>query len=84
MTNTVSICAWIALLALTALSVGFGETRLSGVVVFVPVLAATFIKGGIVIDAFMGLRRAPLMWRAIVFAWLALVIGLIAFAFRIS
>ena len=84
MTNTASTRAWLILLALTALSAGMAETHLSGAAILVPVLLATLIKGHIVIDAFMGLRRAPLMWRLTVLGWLAVVVGSIAFAFRIS
>lgn len=84
MANSASTLAWLILLALTGLSAGLAETRLSGAAVLVPVLLAILIKGRIVIDAFMGLRRAPLLWRAIVLGWLVAVVGLVAFAFRIS
>jgi hypothetical protein len=84
MTNAASTRAWLILLALTTLSVGLAETHLSGMAVLVPVLLATLIKGRIVIDAFMGLRSAPLMWRMIVLGWLITVVGLVGIAFRIS
>ncbi|HYD59484.1 MAG TPA: cytochrome C oxidase subunit IV family protein [Noviherbaspirillum sp.] len=84
MTTNASTRAWLILLALTALSAGLAETHLPGAAVLVPVLLATLIKGRIVIDAFMELRHAAAMWRWIVFGWLITVVGLIAFAFRIS
>ena len=76
--------AWLILLALTGLSTGLAETHLAGAAVLVPVLLATLLKGRIVIDAFMGLRHAPVLWRVTVLGWLVAVLGLIAFAFRIS
>jgi len=87
MTIKASTLAWLLLLALTAFSVGIADiadTRLAGAAVLVPVLLATLLKGHIVIDAFMGLRRAPLLWRGVVIGWLLAVVGLVAFAFRIS
>ena len=84
MTNTASLRAWLILLALTGLSTGLAETHLGGTVVLVPVLLATLLKGRIVIDAFMGLRHAPVLWRMTVLGWLVVVVGLIAFAFHIS
>jgi cytochrome c oxidase subunit IV len=84
MTNTASMRAWVILLALTGLSTGLAETHLSGLAVLVPVLLATLLKGRIVIDAFMGLRHAPILWRVTVIGWLLVVVGLIAFAFHIS
>ena len=76
--------SWLILLALTGLSTGLAETHLPGATVLVPVLVATLLKGRIVIDAFMGLRHAPVLWRVTVLGWLVAVVGLIAFAFRIS
>jgi len=84
MTIKASTLAWLLLLALTAFSAGIADTRLAGAAVLVPVLLATLLKGHIVIDAFMGLRRAPLLWRGVVIGWLLAVVGLVAFAFRIS
>ena len=84
MTNTASMRAWLILLALTGLSTGLAETHLAGTAVLIPVLLATLLKGRIVIDAFMELRHAPVLWRVTVLGWLVVVVGLIAFAFRIS
>ena len=66
MTNNASTRAWLILLALTALSTGLAESRLTGAAVLIPALMATLLKGRIVIDAFMALRHAAPMWRWIV------------------
>lgn len=84
MTNSASMRAWLILLALTGLSTGLAETHLGSAALLVPVLLATLLKGRIVIDAFMGLRHAPLPWRVTVLGWLVAVVGLIAFAFHTS
>lgn len=75
---------WLVLLALTALTFGMAEAGLSGGAVLIPVLLATLVKGRIVIDRFMLLQRVVAPWRWIVLGWLALVLGLIAYAFRSS
>lgn len=73
---------WMILLALTALTFGLAEAGLSGGAVLAPVLVATLVKGGIVIDRFMALRRVVAPWRWVVLGWLFVVLGLIAYAFR--
>ncbi len=84
MTTKQSSLAWIMLLALTAWSFSFAETRLHGSAILVPVLLATLLKGRIVIDRFMALQHVGAPWRWIVLGWLAAVLGLIAAAFSIS
>jgi len=74
--------SWLALLALTALSVNLAETRLSDSTVLVTVLLATLVKGRIVIDRFMALQCVAGPWRWVVLGWLVLVLGAIGFAFR--
>jgi cytochrome c oxidase subunit IV len=84
MTGRESSVAWIILLALTAWTFSFAETPAHGSAVLVPVLLATLLKGRIVIDRFMALQRVGAPWRWIVLGWLAMVLGLIAYAFSIS
>lgn len=73
---------WLVLLALTALTFGLAEAGLSGGAVLLPVLAATLVKGRIVIDRFMALQRVVAPWRWVVLGWLVVVLGLIAYAFH--
>ncbi|MGE5623120.1 MAG: cytochrome C oxidase subunit IV family protein, partial [Bacillota bacterium] len=71
-----------ALLALTALTVSLSELGMAGRAVIIPVLAATLVKGRIVIDRFMALQGVGGPWRWLVLGWLAVVIGAIAYTFR--
>ena len=73
---------WLALLALTGLTFGLAEFGMSGHTVILVVLAATLVKGRIVIDRFMALQGVAAPWRWLVLGWLAVVLGAIAYAFR--
>lgn len=84
MNNKASAWAWLILLALTGFSTALAESSLSGSAILIPVLLATLIKGRIVIDSFMAMRQAPLLWRGVVLGWLIVVVGLITVAFRNS
>jgi cytochrome c oxidase subunit IV len=84
MARYTSTFEWLLLLALTGLSVGLAETGLPGTAVLIPVLLATLIKGRIVIDRFMALQQAAPAWRWVVLGWMFVVVGLIAYAFRIA
>jgi len=48
------------------------------------VLALTLIKGQLIADYFMGLRRVRSLWRTAMFAYLVVVGGLIATAYLIA
>jgi cytochrome c oxidase subunit 4 len=72
---------WLILLLLTCVSFGLAEAGLSGGSMILPVLLATFIKGGIVIDRFMALRGVAGPWRFIVLGWLTVILGVIWFCF---
>ena len=73
---------WVGLLVLTGLTFGLVASGLSGPALITPVLLITLIKGRIVIDRFMALQGVAGPWRWIVLGWLAVVLGLIGFAFR--
>lgn len=73
---------WIVLLALTALTFSLAELGMSGRAVIIPVLAATLLKGRLVIDRFMALQGVSGPWRWLVLGWLLVVLGSIAYAFR--
>lgn len=73
---------WIMLLALTAVTFSLAELGMSGRAVILPVLAATLVKGRIVIDRFMALQGIAGPWRWLVLGWLVVVLGAITFAFR--
>lgn len=79
---TAATFQWLALLTLTALTVGLAKAGVSSSTTLILVLLATLIKGRIVIDRFMALQGVSGPWRWIVLGWLLLVLGLIAFAFQ--
>ena len=81
-THKAATLQWIALLALTALTVSLAELGMAGRAVIIPVLAATLVKGRIVIDRFMALQGVGGPWRWLVLGWLAVVLGTIAYTFR--
>jgi hypothetical protein len=79
------IFLWLLLLALTVLTTRIptlAENFLSPNTVVPLVLLATLVKGHIVIDHFMALKRVGGAWRWIVPGWLLLVLGLIGYAFH--
>lgn len=75
---------WLALLGLTLLTFGIGRFELDGTMVMGVVLLATLVKGQLVVDHFMGLRRAQLFWRLVMFFYLAVVGSLIAVAYLLG
>lgn len=73
---------WMLLLALTALTFSLAELGMSGRNVILTVLAATLVKGRLVIDRFMALQGVAGPWRWLVLGWLVVVLGAITYAFR--
>lgn len=66
------------LVVLTLVSYGLSQAGYEGQA-FVAVLVLTsFFKGQMIIDHFMMLKTAPLIWRLIVSFWLLIVLVLIA------
>ena len=72
---------WLVLMGLTLLAFSIGKLELSGTTIIAVLLISTFLKGQMVIDYFMGLKRAPLFWRILISSWLFLVISGIALAY---
>lgn len=75
--------AWVLLLVLTLASFRLGASG-TGPSLVMAVLALTLIKGHLVADYFMGLRRARSLWRMAMVAYLIVVGGLIATAYLIA
>lgn len=75
---------WAVLMALTLAAFGVGKLGLSGGAVTGFILVGTLIKGQMVADFFMGLRRVRPLWRLLLAGWLLFVIGGIGFAYRLS
>lgn len=72
---------WLALILLTSASVASAYGEFTNTVFVTSVLVIAFIKGEIIIDRYMGLRYVAGPWRAIIFAWLLVVIGGISLSF---
>ena len=75
---------WVLLLALTTVSVVLGN-RAGGWAALAPLLLAlAVLKGQLVVDHFMELRRVRRRWRALLYTYLVLVAALIGVAFMID
>ena len=75
---------WLILMVLTVAMLAVGKAGLGGVGIVTLLLLSTLVKTQLVADYFMGLKRASLLWRAIVTVYLLLVISLIGLAYWIS
>jgi len=72
---------WLRLISLTLLSYIIGQFHLleSGAIVIL--LLITLIKGELIIDYFMGLKKVRLLYRLIPLVWLFFVLSLILLAY---
>lgn len=75
---------WLVLMALTLVTLAIGQMGLSGMYVVTFLLVMTFIKGQMVADFFMGLKRVSWRWRIIVLLYLIIVCTMIGAAYWIS
>lgn len=75
---------WLFLLCLTGTSFALAAHGLTGQALIWPVALLVLLKGGIVIDHFMGLRSVGGLWRAAVLGWLLLLVGLLAYSFTLN
>jgi hypothetical protein len=77
-TRRVIFVSWLALVLITMLSFSaFESTGLDGDVVTVIVVAASVIKGRIVLVSFMGAAKMPPPWKRFFATWLVVNAGLI-------
>ncbi len=72
---------WLLLLALTFTTYAAAELGLQGEGLVIGVLAIALIKGQLIADWFMGLRRVGSFWRPVFIGYFLLVGSLIAVAF---
>ena len=72
---------WLTLIALTGVTYSIGDAGLGGRNVMLLVLAITLLKGQMIAGFFMGLRKASLLWRAIMGVYLVIVGSMIAVAY---
>lgn len=69
---------WITLIILTIFAYLLGYLKYINIFFVGILLLSTFIKGQLVIDYFMGLRKVQLKYRIIPSLWLGIIIILIA------
>jgi hypothetical protein len=75
---------WLVLLVATAATWWLGEVGAAGTGAIFAMLVIVFVKGRLVVLDFMGLRRAPPVWRLLLEGWLVVVGCLILVAYWIS
>ncbi|NJD35401.1 MAG: hypothetical protein FIA96_11320 [Betaproteobacteria bacterium] len=72
---------WIALMVATVLTSFIGKNTAMGAGMVVIVLLISAIKGWLIIEDFMALRRVKFLWRGIMLGWLLLTLSVILLAY---
>lgn len=72
---------WLALMASTLLTWWIGKTTVLTPALIVVVLAIAGVKGWLIIEDFMALRRVRLLWRGIMLGWLILTLAVVFLAY---
>lgn len=75
---------WVALMVATVLTWLIGKTgyvNTGGTAAVAGILVIAAIKGWMIIQDFMALRRVTFLWRALVLGWLILVLAIILLAY---
>ena len=75
---------WLVLMVLTLVTLAIGQRGLTGMPVVGFLMVMTFIKGQMVADYFMGLKRVAWRWRIIILLYMIIVCSLISTAYYIS
>jgi hypothetical protein len=73
---------WVVLMAATAVTWFVGEMHAAGPKAVALILAVAGVKGWLVIEDFMALRRVRLLWRGVVLGWLLIVLLVIMLAYH--
>ncbi|WP_126446295.1 cytochrome C oxidase subunit IV family protein [Sulfuricystis multivorans] len=72
---------WVALLVATVLTWLIGKTAHAGPAAVSAILVIAALKGWMIIQDFMGLRRVKLLWRGLVLGWLLVTLAVILIAY---
>ena len=72
---------WIALILATLATWLVGQIGATGTPIVVLLAVISIWKGSVIILDFMALRHAPLLWRALILGWMALVWAVIGIAY---
>ncbi len=68
---------WVLLISLTLMMFLLAQNQIKQQTLVIIMLFSAWIKGQLIIDDFMGLRRVALIWRLIISLWLASVLSII-------
>lgn len=79
--NRFATLIWLLLITLTVITYCIGEEVGSGKAVILSVLLISLIKGQLIANYFMGLRRVSWLWRGIILSYFIIVGGMIAIAY---
>lgn len=82
--NWFSTTIWLLLVALTLVTFRIGQAGNVGQGATLAVLLIALIKGQMVANYFMGLRRVHTGWRILILAYFLIVGGLIALAYQMA
>lgn len=72
---------WVALMGATLLTWFIGKSGHFSVGMVVAVLVISAVKGWLIIEDFMALRRVRFLWRGIVLGWLLATLAIILLAY---
>ncbi|MCX7897612.1 MAG: cytochrome C oxidase subunit IV family protein [Rhodocyclaceae bacterium] len=84
MNRSVLNLVWVALMAATLLTWGVGKTIAMNATFVMGVLVLAGLKGWLIIEEFMALRRVRWFWRGLLLGWLMLTLFVIFFAYGLS
>jgi len=82
--NWFSTMIWLLLVALTLVTFSIGQSGPAGSGAMLAVLLIALVKGQMVANYFMGLRRVHIGWRILILAYFLIVGGLIALAYQLA
>jgi hypothetical protein len=72
---------WVALMVATVLTWFIGKSGQPSVAMILVVLLISAVKGWLIIEDFMALRRVKFLWRGLVLGWLLLTLAIILLAY---
>lgn len=72
---------WLLLIALTGFSARFAEARTITIGIVVLTLIISVVKASVLVEYFMGLREAPLLWRGLLLAYVPVIAAIITLTY---
>ncbi|GAA3925180.1 cytochrome C oxidase subunit IV family protein [Litoribacillus peritrichatus] len=68
--------SWLVLISLTVAAIVLGQQFISGQIIITCAVVITALKGIIVSDVYMGLMKAPKLWRRLMLSYVILIPGI--------